>query len=176
MKVILTQTVPKVGKEGQVVNVAGGFARNYLFKRGLAIVADKAQLRALEKRNERLRAKVAETKTDAESLRERLEGRTIRIGAKVGKETGKLFGAITAQDIADAIRDQLGVTLEKKQVPLVEPIKRLGTHTIEIDLHREVSAHLNLLVYNAEAPGDALETATETTPSEEAVPAPEAEE
>lgn len=152
MKVILTQTVPKVGKEGQVVNVADGYARNYLFARGLAIVADKKQLAALERRNERIAAKLAGTKTEAEATAEKLNGVSIRIGAKVGKDTGKLFGAITAQDIADMLQKEAGVSLEKKQVALHEPIKRLGTYQIEIDLHREVSAFVNLDIFDPEAP------------------------
>lgn len=152
MKVILKQTVPKVGKEGQVVNVADGYARNYLFARGLAIVADKKQLSALEKRNERIAAKLAGTKSDAEATGEQLNGTSIRISAKVGKDTGKLFGAVTAQDIADVIQKEAGVALEKKQVALHEPIKRLGNYQIEIDLHREVSAFVNLEIFDPEAP------------------------
>src|SRR5579872_1216686 len=112
MKVILTQTVPKVGKEGSVVTVANGFARNYLFPRQLATLADKAQIAALGKRNERVAAKTAGEKSGAEGLREKLNGKEVRIEGKVGKYQGKLFGAITSADIGDAIKAQLGVTLE----------------------------------------------------------------
>ncbi|HLK14002.1 MAG TPA: 50S ribosomal protein L9 [Fimbriimonadaceae bacterium] len=152
MKVILNQTVPKVGKEGTVVTVADGFARNYLFPRGLAKLADRSQIAALGRRNERIAAKTAGEKTAAEELREKLNGKEVRIEGKVGKDFGKLFGAITNGDIADAIKAQLGVSLEKKQVALIDPIKRLGTHKVELDLHREVDAHVSVVVFDPNAP------------------------
>src|SRR5450631_1792967 len=111
MKVILNQTVPKVGKVGTVVTVADGFARNYLFPRRLATLADKTQVAALARRNERLAAKTSTEKADAEALRDKLNGKEVRIEGKVGKYQGKLFGAITNSDVADAIKAQLGVTL-----------------------------------------------------------------
>src|SRR5689334_12533063 len=106
MKVILNSTVPKVGKQGAVVTVADGYARNFLFPRGLAILADKNQLAALDRRLARLDAKTEGEKAAAEGLKEKLDGKTVRIEGKVGKDTGKLFGAITSQDIADAIKEQ----------------------------------------------------------------------
>lgn len=167
MKVILNQTVPKVGKEGQVVTVKDGYARNYLFPRSLATLADKNQLKALNIKNARIATKLAETKSAAEALKEKLEGKTVSIEAKVGKELGKLYGAITNQDVADAIKSQLKVDLEKKQVGLLEPIKRLGTYKLSIDLHREVDAHIDLNVFDPNAPVD--------EPKAEATPEPEAE-
>lgn len=165
MKVILTQTVPKVGKEGSVLSVADGFARNYLFPRGLAIIADKNQIKALGKRNERLAVKVASLKTDAEALKAKLNGQRVRVEAKVGSGQGKLFGAITNGDIADAIKNQLSVTLDKKQVALVDPIKRLGVFQIHLDLHREVDAFIDVEIYDPAAP------VVEEAPAEEAVTA-----
>jgi large subunit ribosomal protein L9 len=161
MKVILNQTVPKVGKEGTVVSVADGFARNYLFPRGLAIVADKNQLRALEIRNVRLAAKSAGAKTAAEALKEQIDGKTVRIPGQVGKDQGKLFGAITSQNVADAIRKQLGVEVDKRNVALIEPIKRLGDHTVEVDLHREVDAKLIVQVFDPAAEAAAAPVAVE---------------
>lgn len=152
MKVILTQTVPKVGKEGTVVTVADGFARNYLFPRSLAIVADKNQLRALEIRNVRLAAKSADAKTAAEALKAQIDGKTVRIAGQVGKDHGKLFGAITSQNVSDAIRKQLGVEVDKRSVGLIEPIKKLGLHVVEIDLHREVDATVTVNVFDPAAP------------------------
>jgi large subunit ribosomal protein L9 len=152
MKVILNQTVPKVGKEGSVVTVADGYARNYLFPRGLAILADKKQIGALEKRNARVAEKTAGQKTSAESLKEKLDGKTVKIEGKVGAAAGKLFGAITAQDVTDAINQQLGVTLDRKQVALLDPIKKLGDHTVELDLHREVDAKVTVNVFDPNAP------------------------
>jgi large subunit ribosomal protein L9 len=171
MKVILNQTVPKVGKEGTVVTVADGFARNYLFPRGLAIIADKKQVAALEKRQARIAERTAGQKSSAEGLREQLDGKTVRLEGKVGKDSGKLFGAITSQDVVDAIKSQLGVTLEKKQVALIEPIKRLGHHQVELDLHREVDAKVTVEVFDPTAPVEApaAEATTETEEEPEAV-------
>lgn len=152
MKVILNQTVPKVGKEGSVVTVADGFARNYLFPRGLAILADKKQIEALGKRNARIAERTAGQKSAAEGVRDQLNGKTVRLEGKVGSGTSKLFGAITSQDVTDAIAKQLGVTLDKKQVALIEPIKRLGKHLVELDLHREVDAKVTVDVFDPNAP------------------------
>ena len=160
MKVILNQTVPKVGKEGTVVTVANGFARNYLFPRGLAKLADKAQVAALGRRNERIAVKTAGEKTAAEGVREKLNGKEVRIEGKVGKDQGKLFGAITNADVADAIKAQLGVTLDRKQVALIDPIKRLGTHKVELDLHRELDATITVVVFDPNAPIEPVEPET----------------
>ena len=152
MKVILLQTVPKVGKSGTVVNVADGFARNYLFTKGLAILADKNQLAALEKRNARVAAKSAQEKSAAESVAGELNGQVVKIPAQVGAAQGKLFGAITAQAIADAIKSQLGKTLDRRQIALIDPIKRLGNFEINLDLHRDVDATITVVVFDPTAP------------------------
>lgn len=155
MKVILLQTVPKVGKEGTVVNVADGFARNYLFPRSLAIFAEKKQIEALAKRNERVAVKTAGDKTMAESLRERINGSTVRIAGQVGAAQGKLFGAITSQDVHDAIKGQLNADIDRKKIALIEPIRRLGRHQVELDLHREVDAKIWVDVFDPNAPVEA---------------------
>jgi large subunit ribosomal protein L9 len=165
LKVILTQTVPKVGKEGTVVNVADGFARNFLFPRGLAIYADKTQIAVLERRRAKMAASEAEGVTAAQALKDQLDGKSIRIEGKVGKDTGKLFGAITSQDVADAIKAQLGQDIEKKRIALVEPIKRLGRHPVQLDLHREVDAIVTVDVFDPSAP-------VEEAPASEAPAAP----
>ncbi len=168
MKVILNQTVPKVGKEGTVVTVADGFARNYLFPRKLAILADRNQLRALELRQAKVAEKTAGFKAAAEELKAELDGKTVRIEGKVGKDSGKLFGAVTSQDVIDAIKSQLGKAIDKKQVALIEPIKRLGVHSVELDLHPQVDAHVNVDVFDPNA-------IVETPKAEEAAPAVEEE-
>lgn len=173
MKVILNQTVPRVGKAGQVATVKDGYARNYLFPKGLATVADKNQLKALEIRNQRMAAKLAETKSAAEAQKEKIEGLEVKIEAKVGKELGKLYGAITSQDIADALKAQHKIDVEKKQIGLLEPIKRLGTFHLAIDLHRDVDAHIHVHVYDPNAPVEeaAKAPAPEAEPELEAVEA-----
>ncbi|MBL8059971.1 MAG: 50S ribosomal protein L9 [Chthonomonas sp.] len=152
MKVILKETVPNLGKSGQVVNVKDGYARNYLFPKGLATVAERNQISALEKLNARMAAKQAESKASAESLKEKLDGVTVKIEGKVGRDHGKLFGAITSQDIVDVIKKDLKIDVEKKQVVLHDPIKRLGRTKVLVDLHREVDAHITVHVWNAAFP------------------------
>jgi len=171
MKVILQHTVPNVGKEGTVVVVAGGYARNYLFPRGLAIVADRSQMKALEHKKARVDAKLAATKADAETLKEKLHGLEIKIEGKVGKDAGKLFGAITSQDVADHIAKASGIKLEKKQVGVLEPIKRLGNFAIQIDLHRDVDATVNVIVFDPAAPVEAPKVVAEEAAAEELVEA-----
>ena len=171
MKVILNKTVPKVGKEGDVVSVADGYARNLLFPRGLAVLAEKNQIAALQKRQARTEAKTADQKSSAEGLKEKLDGMEVRIQGKVGAAAGKLFGAITSQDVVDAIKDQLKVSLEKKQVALVEPIKRLGKHLVLLDLHRSVDAHVTVDVFDPNAPVEDLSRQEYVAPPEELQPA-----
>lgn len=170
MKVILNQTVPKVGKEGSVVTVADGFARNYLFPRGLAILADRKQIGALDKRNARVAERTAGLKAAAEQLREKLNGQTVRIEGKVGRDSTKLFGAITSQDVIDAIKSQLKIDVEKKQVAMIEPIRRLGVHEVEVDLHREVEAKVRVDVFDpnaiVEAPAETHDEEAELEPVE----------
>lgn len=152
MKVILNQTVPKVGKEGTVVTVADGYARNYLFPRGLAVLADKNQVAALDRRNARLAEKTAGEKTSAEALKGRLEGQIVRIPGHVGQGGVRLFGAITSQDVADAIKAQLGIEIERRRVGLVEPIRQVGRVPVDLDLHREVDARIIVDVFDPNAP------------------------
>lgn len=158
MRVILKQTVPKVGKEGQVVRVKNGFARNFLFPRGMAVVADKAQLRVLEARNKRLESQLADTKSAADESASKLDGKSVRIEVKSG--TGqRLFGAVTAQDIADVIKDQLGVEIDRKIVGILQPIKQLGHFHIEIDLHRQVDCKVTVHVVDPVAEEEARKAA-----------------
>jgi len=168
MKVILLKSVPKVGKEGTVANVADGYARNYLFPRGLAIVAEKSQLASLDKKNAHLAAKTAGQKTAAEGVAASLKGKSIRIPGEVGGQ-GKLFGAITSEKIALEIASQLGATVDKKAIALHDPIRKLGVYPIEIDLHREVSVTITLTVFDPKAPVEPEPApAVEETEEEEA--------
>lgn len=175
MKVILRQTVPKLGKENSVVHVADGYARNYLFPRGLAILADKTQVQVLERRMAKLADKLASQKSSMADLGASLNGKAVKIEGQVGKDSTKLFGAITSQDVVDAIAKQLGQKLDKRQIALIEPIKRLGRHEVELDLHREVDAKVFVDVFDPNAVEEAapeavaepvVETTSEETPEE----------
>ena len=169
MKVILNQAVPKLGKEGQIVNVADGYARNFLFPRKLAVLAEKGQVVALERRHARLAAKSAETLATAETQKSKIDGATVRIQGKVGKDSNRLFGAITAQDVVDALKTQHKFEIERKKVGLVQPIKRLGTIEVPLDLHQNVDANIYVTVFDPEAPEPVAEEAApaEAAPAEE---------
>ncbi len=174
MKVILKQSVPKVGKEGTVVKVKDGFARNFLFPRGMAVVADKAQTKVLEARNARLESKLADTKAAAAEIAEKLDGKRLRMEVKSGSGQ-RLFGAVTSQDIADAIKTQLGVEVDKKTVGILQPIKQLGHFAIEIDLHRHVDCKIHLDVVDPVAEEEARKAAEEKGKTVPVAPEPKAE-
>jgi len=146
MKVILNSTVPKVGKAGTVITVADGFARNYLFPRGLAILADKRQVAALERRLAVVAAKTTGQKTAAEAIKAKIDGATLKIEGKLGADGIRLIAAVTNQVIADALKSTQGIELDKKQFAIIEPIKRLGTYDVEIDLHQSVHAKISVIV------------------------------
>ena len=169
MKVILKSAVPKLGKEGQVVNVKDGYARNYLFPNSMAILADKKQLEVQARRHAKVALALAETKSAAEAKKAEIDGKTVTLPAKVGGDGGKLFGAITSQDIADALKSQLGLEVEKKQVLLSNPIKKLGKELVEIDIHPQVDIKVWVHVYDAEHPESLKEEAVEEVAAE-AVP------
>ena len=152
MKVILNQTVPKVGKAGAVVTVADGYARNFLFPRGLAVVADRRQIAALEKKRAYTEMKAQGQKAEAEALKLRLDGQTLRIEGKVGADGLRLFGAVTSARIAEALKASFGIELDTRQIALVEPIKRLGTYPVELDLSTSVDAAITVVVFDPAAP------------------------
>ena len=141
MKVILREDVEKLGKAGDVVKVADGFGRNYLIPRQLAVLADVRNLKALEHDRRVIEARVKKSRKSAESLASRLSAVSVTLPAKAGEE-GKLFGAITSRDIAEAL-EKAGVPVDRKNVLLHDPIKQLGDYKVKIkagtDLHPEIS-------------------------------------
>ena len=148
MKVILEQTVQKLGKAGQVVTVADGFARNFLFPKGLARIADKAGLARLEREGEKVAVEIEKTKDAALKTADKIGGKTLRLTGQTAKGATKLFGAITSSDIADAIKAETGVVLDKKAIALLHPIKRLGVYDVMVDLHRDADATVRIEVAN----------------------------
>jgi large subunit ribosomal protein L9 len=145
MKVILKQEVTDLGRVGDVVDVADGYARNYLLRAGMAMrattgaVADAEALRAARvKREERDRQ-------EAEELKANLEATSITVGAKAGPD-GTLYGSVGNGKIADALREQRGVSVSRKQIPLERPLKSLGEHDVAVKLHSEVEATIRVEV------------------------------
>jgi large subunit ribosomal protein L9 len=149
--------------------VKDGFARNFLFPKGMAVVADKAQTKVLEARNARLEKQLAETKDAAAATAEKLNGKHVRMEVRSGTN-GRLFGAVTSQDIADAIKAATGVELDKKTVGILQPIKQLGHFAIEIDLHRHVDCKVHVDVVDPVAEEEARKAA-EAKGKVEAAPA-----
>lgn len=141
MKVILKQDVKGLGREGDTVKVADGYARNYLIPRGLAIEASERNLRILQAEKVAMERKADRELALARRLAQELASGGITIRRKSG-EGGRLFGSVTARDIADAIREVLGVEIDRRKIELPDPIKAVGSYTIPIRLHAQVTARV----------------------------------
>jgi large subunit ribosomal protein L9 len=144
MKVILKDDIRNVGKMGQIVDVADGFARNYLVPRGLAVEANIKNLKSLEHERKIIQEKAKRIKNSAQTLSDKISTMTLVIKAKAGDE-GKLFGAVTSMDIAEVLKNE-GIEMDKKKIFLDEPIKRLGSYSINIKIHPDISTQLNVQV------------------------------
>lgn len=145
MKVVLLGEIKGKGGEGDVVDVAQGYAENYLFPKKLAVAATKGNLKQLEERRNNIEKREAVRIADANTLKETLEGKSVVVDAKVGDE-GVLFGSVTSAMIADAVKAQLGVELDRKRIELGKPIKMSGSHEVAVSLYREIRATLTVLV------------------------------
>jgi large subunit ribosomal protein L9 len=144
MKVILKEDVKNIGNMGQILDVADGFARNYLVPRGLAMEANVKNIKSLEHVKRVVQEKAKKVKGQAQDLSTRIANITVVIKAKAGEE-GKLFGSVTTMDIAEQLKNE-GVDIDRKKISLDEPIKRLGTYTVNIKLHPEVSTPVQVEV------------------------------
>lgn len=144
MEVILQESVTKLGKAGDVVKVAGGYARNYLLPKGIAIIADKKNVSKLERQRERILAKAAKLQKDNERLAAQLAQTTIVIPVRVGEEN-KLYGSVTSLDISDAL-EKKGYGIDRRKILLKEPIKTLGIHQVSIKLGSAVTATISVEV------------------------------
>jgi large subunit ribosomal protein L9 len=144
MKLILREDVPALGKAGDVVDVRRGYGRNFLVPQGKAVMATRAKLRELE--HERGVALTAQAKrtTLARGMADKLNAQSVTIARKVG-ETEKLFGSVTALDIAEALASN-GVVVDRHLIHLAEPIKSLGQFEVEVKLHGDVSAKVKVTV------------------------------
>jgi large subunit ribosomal protein L9 len=144
MKVVLLNDIDRVGKAGEVVEVSEGFGRNFLFPRKKALLATDGALKQYEERKRAIAKQQAALKTKAEEFAKTLEGLKIDIKANVGEE-GKLFGAITTQDIYLALK-KLGTEVEKKNIEISAPFKEVGTFPVKIRLHPEVEVTIQISI------------------------------
>ena len=144
MKVILLKDVPSIGRSGEIRDVKDGYARNYLLPRGLAAPATDSNLQTLTHSREAAKQRDARVRQGVASLKARLEGLVVEVRARAGEE-GRLFGSVTAQDIADAVQ-RSGVEITKKQIELDEPIKATGFYKIAVRLHPQHIARVEINV------------------------------
>lgn len=145
MKVILLKDVPGQGKRGDVINVAEGYARNYLFPRGLAGEASQGRLKEMADRRQAAAAKNQKIEQAARELASRLNNLTVVVKTKTG-EAGRLFGSVNNKDVADALASQHKITLDKKKLVVKEPIKQLGKYPVTVKLHPAVQAEITVEV------------------------------
>jgi large subunit ribosomal protein L9 len=143
MKVILRSDIADVGKRGDICDVADGYARNYLFPKGLAMVAtDGAVSQAASMRRSR-DLRDAQDRSAAEEVARTLVPRVITVKAKAGSG-GRLFGSVTANDVVEAVEAQTGIVLDRRKVHLDDPIKETGSHAVQVKLHADVQFPVNL--------------------------------
>ena len=147
MEVILNESIESLGKAGDIVNVADGYARNYLIPRGIAIVANKKNLVQIEKQRAAILERAAKVRQEFEALAEQLSKLDIEIPVKVGEEE-KLYGSVTSMDIAKAIEDK-GYQVDRKKIVLPEPIKALGEYEIPVKLNPDVTATVKVRVVSS---------------------------
>lgn len=148
MEVILRQDIEKLGARGQIVNVADGYARNYLLPRRLAVPATEANKKIIEHERQAHIRREAREKAEAEELARMLAGVTITLHQKAG-EHDQLFGSVTALDIAQALADK-NFQIDRRKIQLEHPIKQLGEHRVPIRLHREVTVEITVQVLKEE--------------------------
>jgi len=138
MKIILRKNFEQLGKIGDVVEVKDGYARNFLIPRGVAAVATKGNIRALEEEKAQKAKKLAKALEDAKALAEKLSSTSISIPVKVGEEE-KIFGSVTAQMISDALKEK-GFEIDKRKIDIKEPIKSLGIYDVVVKVYPSVDA------------------------------------
>lgn len=139
MKIILAVDVDNLGTKGDVVSVADGYARNYLVPKGLALMASKGALKQAEQMRRAREEREQKVKEEAAGRVSKLGATPVYISARAG-EGGRLFGSVTKTDVARAILEQLGEDVDRHVIRLEDPIRTLGSHSVEIHLHEEVNA------------------------------------
>lgn len=174
MKVILLQELKGKGGEGDVVDVAPGFANNYLLPQKVAILATKGNLKQLEQRKHNIATREAARIEEAQALKAALDDLSVKVEARVGEE-GVLFGSITAAMIADALKEAEDIEIDRKRIDLKNPIKTAGKHEVVVSIYRDIKSNLTVVVGNeetftaSESAAEAQETAEEDFSTSDAV-------
>ncbi|MBM3275946.1 MAG: 50S ribosomal protein L9 [Candidatus Sericytochromatia bacterium] len=149
MEVILREHVENLGRRGEIVKVADGYARNYLLPRKLALPATEGNRKHIERERKILETREAEEKSQAEAIAARLAAIDITLARRIG-ETEQLYGSVTAADIAEFLHGK-GFEIDKRKLILPEPLKTVGEHTVSLKLHREVSVPLKIQIVKEQA-------------------------
>ena len=144
MRIVLRDDVDKLGRRGEIVDVAAGYARNFLLPKGKALPATDGNMKRVEQERRKHAVRLAKEKEDAAAMGRRLAGLSCTIVRKVG-ENDQLYGSVTASDIAEFILKE-GIELDKRRILLEEPIKALGIYTIPVKLHAEVTGEIRVWV------------------------------
>ncbi|MEK7748010.1 MAG: 50S ribosomal protein L9 [Nitrospirota bacterium] len=153
MKLILKETVEQLGKIGEIVDVADGYARNYLLPKGLGLLTTPRNVKFLEHTKKIVEDKIKKEKRETETIAQKISGISLTIPVQVGEE-GQLFGSVTARDIAEAITAQ-GVSVDWKNILLEKPIKELGASLVSIKMSHDITAQVKVAVIAAVAPDPA---------------------
>ncbi len=162
MKVILLTELRGKGGEGDVVDVAPGFFNNYLGPKRMAVLATKGNLKQLEQRKKNIAQREEKRIADAEALKASLEGISVFVEAKVGEE-GVLFGSVTPAMVADAVKAETGVEIDRKRLEMGSPIKIAGEHTVSLSIYRDIKVELKLAVGAKKEDVVVEDAATETS-------------
>ena len=173
MKVILTDELRGKGGEGDIVEVAQGYAENFLFPNKMALPATPGNIKQLEERRHNIEKREAERIAAAEALKAAIDGKSVTVDAKIGEE-GQLFGSVTPAQIAEAIKESLGVEIDRRRIEAGKAIKTAGQHEVVISIYRDIKATVTLLVGIDEV--EAEEEAEEAAPEAEEVATEEAAE
>lgn len=144
MKVILTTEIDSLGLEGDVVNVANGYGRNYLIPKGLALEANNQNMKMMEMQKKKIDGRRLKARETAEKVKEEIKEKVVTIAQKVGEED-KLYGSVTSMDIADEM-ERMGISIDRRKIILDRPIKSLGEYEVSVKLHPEVTGTLKVVV------------------------------
>ena len=148
MKVILLQDVKGKGKKGQMLEVSDGYARNFMLPRKLAVEATADAVNTMRMNDKAAAEKAAKERAEALEVSKQLRALTLTVLAK-GGGAGRLFGSVTNQEIADALKEKAGITLDKRKIVIAEPIKSVGTYTVQCKLGYEITAPLTVKIEEA---------------------------
>ncbi len=145
MKVILTQDVKSQGKKDQIIEVSDGYARNFLFPKKLAIPADAKAINEVKNKEASKLHKIEVEKAAAKEIAEKLDSILVKISGKSGAD-GRLYGAVTPKDIADALKKDFGIEIDKRKISIADPIKSFGRYELEIKLYTDIVGKIHLLI------------------------------